>query len=276
MFLSILGMYEYDNSVFNGFQIPEGIDRDALINNILLNCAELELMYNNIDTMRLAISVWSISNLYTWEKLFKTTQLVYNPIWNVDADIIEKHDRDIKENGTGQNKNTRNFSDNETVNLTDKDTKDLTDTDTKNLTDTKTLNLTDTETPNVTDTHSVQGYNSTQWAPASKDEKTGTDTFTHTGTDTDKHTGTDTVKHTGTDTITHTGTDKIDHTGTDTFDMKNNRNVDDNTDITIRRTGNIGVTTTQKMIEEERSIAEFSIIEYITQSFKERFCLLVY
>ena len=244
MFLSILGMYEYDNSVFNGFQVPDGIDRDILINNILLNCAELEVVYPDIDTMKLAISTWSLTNLYTWDKLYKTTQLVYNPIWNVDADITEKHDRGVTESGESLNIETRAFIDEETRDLTDK----------------KTLNTTDTETPNLTDTHSVQGYNSTVWAGASKDEKTGTDTITHTGTDTD----------------THTGTDTIEHTGSGSYESSNDRSVADNTDISIRRTGNIGVTTTQQMIREEREVAEFSIIEYITQSFKERFCLLIY
>ena len=42
------------------------------------------------------------------------------------------------------------------------------------------------------------------------------------------------------------------------------------------RTGNIGVTTTQSMIKEERDVAEFSTVWYIVNSFKKRFCLMVY
>jgi hypothetical protein len=40
--------------------------------------------------------------------------------------------------------------------------------------------------------------------------------------------------------------------------------------------GNIGLTSTQQLIKEERDIAEFNIYSYIAGSFKERFCLLVY
>lgn len=40
--------------------------------------------------------------------------------------------------------------------------------------------------------------------------------------------------------------------------------------------GNIGITTTQSMIREERDIAEFNVIDYIIKSFKQRFCLQVY
>lgn len=31
---------------------------------------------------------------YKWAKLFETTQLEYNPLWNVDATIVETHDID--------------------------------------------------------------------------------------------------------------------------------------------------------------------------------------
>lgn len=40
--------------------------------------------------------------------------------------------------------------------------------------------------------------------------------------------------------------------------------------------GNIGVTTTQQMIEEERRVVKFNITDYIIDSFKRRFCLLIY
>lgn len=49
---------------------------------------------------------------------------------------------------------------------------------------------------------------------------------------------------------------------------------------TITRTreehGNIGVTTTQQMIREEREIADFSLYQLIIDEFKERFCVMVY
>lgn len=40
--------------------------------------------------------------------------------------------------------------------------------------------------------------------------------------------------------------------------------------------GNIGVTTSQEMINQERDVVQFNIIDYIIDSFKRRFCLLVY
>lgn len=40
--------------------------------------------------------------------------------------------------------------------------------------------------------------------------------------------------------------------------------------------GNIGVTTTQQMIQEERNIADFDIYRIIIDEFKHRFCVMVY
>ena len=46
--------------------------------------------------------------------------------------------------------------------------------------------------------------------------------------------------------------------------------------ITRKESGNIGVTTTQQMIKEERDVSEFNIYSYIADRFRETFCLLVY
>ena len=45
---------------------------------------------------------------------------------------------------------------------------------------------------------------------------------------------------------------------------------------TTRRTGNIGVTSSQELIERERAVDQFNIYKYIVDSFKKRFCILVY
>ena len=204
MLLSIMGLYEYDNNIFQGLQVPEGLNREAVINEILLQCAELEIMYPNIDIMKLAITTWSIANQYTWQKLYDTMVVEYNPLWNVDASITDtltgSEQRDIDRTGSGNN--------NETINLTDTD--------------------------------AVKGFNSDTWA--------------------ENH--------------------KTDHSGTDNTALSSNEVINDDVSRTEtrtqRRTGNIGVTTTQQMLEQERAIAEFNMISYIAQSFKQRFCLLIY
>ncbi len=51
-----------------------------------------------------------------------------------------------------------------------------------------------------------------------------------------------------------------------------------NTDKTTTHSakGNIGVTTSQQMIKQERQISEFNIVQFILDDFKQRFCLMIY
>lgn len=80
---------------------------------------------------------------------------------------------------------------------------------------------------------------------------------------------------------TSTSADSTEHVVADNenrTDRSTNRETVDGDSRTYERreTGNIGVTTTQQMIKEEREVDQFNIYEYIVQSFKRRFCLLVY
>ena len=65
MLLSIIGLYEYDNNLFEGLQLPEGLSREAVINEILLQCAELEIMYPNIDISITGKSYTDFIHIYT-------------------------------------------------------------------------------------------------------------------------------------------------------------------------------------------------------------------
>ena len=55
--LSILGLYQWDNTLFDPMTVPAGVDKQAVVNNILMDCAELEVLYSNPDTMKTAISI---------------------------------------------------------------------------------------------------------------------------------------------------------------------------------------------------------------------------
>lgn len=49
-----------------------------------------------------------------------------------------------------------------------------------------------------------------------------------------------------------------------------------NTTYSSRVHGNIGVTTTQQMLQSERELRTFNIYDYIALDFKSKFCILVY
>lgn len=250
--LDLIGMYTYDHTILDGFVYPEELDWDVLRDNLLMESAEQELIYSDIDFMKSAISRWSQKQLHVWKELYDTTQYEYNPIWNKDGTFEETITRDLKA--------TEDYTD--THNLQDKNTRNYEDKETRNYEDKETRNLAGTN--DVTETESVYGFNSSSDAPAKKNV-TDQDT---------SDTGTDTINYTGTDTMNHTGTDTIDHTGT----FKKDRDTTDTGTITTTRTdqGNIGVTSTQSMIKEQREVVMLNLYDVITQDFIERFCLKVY
>ena len=235
-FLDLIGMYNYDPTVLDGLVYPAGLDPETLKDNILMESAEQELIYSNIDFMKQAIASWSYKQLHVWQELYDTTQYEYNPIWNKDGTFSETITRDLKA--------TEDFTD--THNLQDKNTRNYEDKETRDLKGSNDATVTD----------SVYGFNSSSEAPANKSV-----------TDQD-------TTDTGTDTINHTGTDTIDHTGT----FKKDRDTTDTGTITTTRTeqGNIGVTSTQSMIKEQREVVTLNLYDVITQDFIERFCLKVY
>ena len=166
--LSIAGMYAYDNTIFDNMKVPDGVDKDTLIFNILSETAELEVLYPDVSFMKEMLKMWSAKELPVWERMYKTTKLEYNPIENYDR--IEE------------------FTD-------------------------------------VNSGHAVSrvaAFNENSLTPSGDGD-------------------------------------------TDSTSTRNGR---------IH--GNIGVTTSQKMIEEERRVSEFNIADYIIDSFKKRFCLLIY
>ena len=164
MTLSILGLYQYDNRIFDGLVVPQGIDKETLINNILSETAEFEVLYTEPRFLSNMIAAWSAKELPVWEKLVETLHYEYDPISN--------YDRNEESTNTGESLGK------------------------------------------------VAGYNAS---------------------------------------------DLVNSSGAST-DVRRR----------ARIWGNIGVTTTQQMIDAQRRIVKFNIMDYIIDGFIRRFCLTIY
>lgn len=220
--MSVLGLYQWDNTLFSLLTLPEGLDRDTLVDFILAECSDLEILYPNPEVLKGLIGVWSATEQYTWGKLYATLQLEYNPIDNYDRT------------------ETRTLASQAAGNSTDGGTDTVTSADTGS----------DSTTGSSTNLNQVKAF----------------DTAANTFTDREK----DTVNNSGSTTYgkTNTNTTRYGHTNNNAYSKNDTEN--------IRAYGNIGVTTTQQMIEQERDIAKFNIYQVILDEFKQRFCLLVY
>lgn len=147
----------------------------------------------------------------------------------------------------------------------------------------------------------VQDYN-----PIYNYDRTEETTDTRSGTRTLSEDTSSNTKQNGDTSVTDTSSDNSEHTtsadNSDTYepgykdvsrrqdtqasessnrvDVTGDRAVDETTGETyshkLRAYGNIGVTTTQEMLEAQRTLVRYNVYNEIADSFKEEFCLYIY
>ena len=251
-----LTMYQLDDTLFEDMELPKrpftdrgyddlfltgwDLDSDVLINNLLMETAELNVLYTDPNFLKSAITVWSKKELPVWQLMYETLFFQYNPIWNKDGTFK----RTAKETRALTSGFTRSVSRSGEQTDTTSEGTDATTTRTPNLTDETELK--------------VSAFDSTTYQnkELSTTDRTGTETTVY---DEDV---------TGSLVRATEDTEEIEDSGSDSGTIDNA--------ITETEYGNIGVTMTQQLIEAERKLVEFNIYDYIIESFKKRFCVLVY
>lgn len=208
--ISVLGLYNYDNDIFENMAVPENVDKTLLVDTILTECAELELLYPNSDFFKSAVATWSLKELSVWNKL--------NELWSVDG-LDSEYDY----------RRTR--------------TPNLSHSKTGYDTEAPTGTITDTATNNNTTTDSVSAYNSSSFENREQSVSNGGNSNVRSFQNYENRTTyNSTNAETGTETIVETGHKK----------------------------------PIAEIIKEASEIAINNIYDYITESFKERFCLMIY
>ena len=86
--ITLIGFYNYlshdNNDLCEFLTVPEGIDKDILVNNILLRGGEFEVLYSNPDFLKNMIGVWSNKWQRTMERWINALSIDYNPLENYD------------------------------------------------------------------------------------------------------------------------------------------------------------------------------------------------
>lgn len=221
--LTVEGLYNYDNTLFDGFNVPEGLVKQIAIDAILMRTRELEILYPDFTYMKNRITIWSNKYQINWKKLYDTTVLEYNPIENYDR--MEDWTDTDDETSTSARDNTRNT----------------------------TNTVKSTSTNEVMNSVNVTDQNTAFNAGLADHAKQITDGDT---TENGSITNTETGKDTENENINGGRTGRHTRVG--------------------RAHGNIGVTTSQQMIQSERDLVIFNLYDVIAESFIENFCLMVY
>lgn len=217
-----------------------------------------------VEMIKRSVEYTLKSNTEKYNKLYYSMVAEFNPLWNVDG--VEITERELRQTGTIEDSKTG----------TEESKKTGTETDTKTGTEgTETLG---------TETTTYSGSDTTTTAKTTYDSGTLYDTERTTiakntndtksiDTDTDTtYNTTDTLTHNTTDTLVHNTTDTLTH---DTNNM-NERDLTDNETIKITRQGNIGVTTTTKLLTEFREYADFNFINIVATDIVNSITFMTY
>lgn len=206
--ITLIGMETFlnktDKSVFDLLTLPEGIDKDNLCDNIILECGEFETVYSDPEFMRAAIGTWGLKHYRTFEKWINALNLEYNPIENYDR--ME----DWTDEGNNKTKTTG-----------------------------KTTSEGDSEQNGNTEDQ-VSAFDSNTYQES---EKHLIDT---------------------------------DENHRDEVNSENDLNSDSKNVHKGRIHGNVGVTTSQQMLQSELDLARFNIIQEITNLFATELCIMIY
>ena len=206
--VTLIGMNTFfDNAgddLFKNLDLPEGLDKDTLTNNILLQGGEFEVVYSNPYSLQNFIGIWSDREAATFQRWVDALAIEYAPLENYDRheNWTDTLDSDGTSRTTGTNDMTVNSS-------------GTVQTD-------------------------VSAYDSSGYQPK---EKVTTNNQEITDQDTSEN---------NTSTLDNVG----EHAG--------------------RIHGNIGVTTSQQMLEAELDLGYWNIYSRITDMFLKEFCIMIY
>ena len=234
--MSVLGLYNYDSSIFANMAFPTGFsaqDKTDFVDNLLMELAELEVIYPDPAFFKMAVEKWSKKEVVTWNRIYTAAQLEYNPIENYDRQESETEVTDGSRQHSGTDSSTGSGS--RTTNNTG------TDTTTNNIAAYDTNTLVTHDTSALLHGHSISDTTSDSTS----------------------------VTHGKKSELTHGHVEATLH----------GEKIDD--DITRNKMsrihGNIGVTTSQQMLTQEIEVApKLNIMNYMIDSFKNRFCVLVW
>ena len=295
--LSLWGMYKYDRQGFEAnLNIPESLDKSTLVKNLLMECADMRLLYTDKDFFYDAVGYWSEKQVPIWQAVIDILAIEYDPQYNYNK--YEAVSDDTQHTGT----DTKDMTGTDTVNRTGTDTKahtgttgtvmnsstirDLDKTDNKDTEISEVENISKNDSGSTL--NSVNGFNVTT-GPTTMVEHDKSETSNTTGQAGSKHSEEDADRTINedesiSDSSASTTTNNLQDQQTRNLQDQETRNMRDVATKNLRDYlvhnghywGNIGTMTTQQMLREELELRKINIYDIIVNDFKKQFCLGIY
>lgn len=238
--MNLVNILAYNPQLFDGIMLPSALSQNDVVNEILQECATMEPLYGDPELFHQMIIHWFKTRNYTFQRLYDTMYLDYNPLENA-------YRTETRETGY-----TRDYSRDAS-----RDGSETEDTGNSGTSDTGSTQKTTSETT-ASSKDQVAPYND--------------DAF-H---DTTQTTGNNTANG----NVENSGNEHFENSGNRELSTKNSETINDNeigkTTDNFTLKGSIGLITPQQMIGQEREVVKFNLYEYIAMEFSKRFMIQVY
>ena len=185
--ITLIGFYGYDHTLFDELDLPTGVEKDLLIDAILMRGGEYEVVYSNPDLLKMMIGSWS----KRWKPVFANWQRATLDMDDINP--LDNYDRHESWTDSGEHHDTNSSN----------------STDTMTGTGSTTGNDSTTATANTTGTNTISAYDSNELVDntgTTQNNTTGTTSETGTTSSTETtSTANNTGANDGTTSNTHTG-----------------------------------------------------------------------
>ena len=278
--ITLIGMYNFDNTLFDKLSFPDGIDRELAINRILNKSEEFELIYSDFDYLQDRIGIWGEIWSRTFAKWVEALNVEYDPLFNYDRHEIytdttnrvyeDKQDKafDDAHNNVKSDNSNKNFEDSHTSNRAD-----VSSEESKSTSNTVTSSDTDSDT-----NKKVSAYDETAYSDRELETSNATSNQTGSG-NAEGNVSVNSVSNessgnSGKESLNNNSVESGNTSGTETNNTAGNSN--EVTQHSAHLYGNIGVTTSQQMLKDQLDIVTWNLYEHISDIFIDEFCILVY
>ena len=176
--ITLIGMYNYDNTIFDYLTLPEGIDKETLVDNILIKSGDFEIIYPDRDFLKMSIGAWSRKWQPTFERWQNVLSIEYDPLENYDRQETWTDNRTMAGTASGQTSGTGSGTSSGTTSGTtgSTTTNKVSAYDSGNILTTK-----DQTEVSGTDSTTNSGQSSTQTSGSHSDTHNDSDNLTHSG-----------------------------------------------------------------------------------------------
>lgn len=243
--LTLWGMQQYNPNLLSGINLPPGMSTDSLKQLINYQIGDLYPYCQSPDILQNLITAWYGTRAEAYEKMYAAIQTDYAPLENYDR----KEERTLKTTHSGTDTDTNTLGTSVTLKRSGTEESLTTGSEQEAVTGTDQTNV------------GVSAYDSSSYQP--KEESTRTPNLTTTRTPDLTEIRTPDL----TDVSTNSGSDvkKTDYGHVE--DAKEE----------VRAHGNIGVTTSQQMLESEISLRRtYDLYQIIIGEFDAAFMSRIY